>query len=666
MQLKASSTPNAARHPEIALIAPFPGLAEAAGPLLAGLPFPVLLAEGDLEKGLTQGRELLTQGVQVFVSRGGTAQRLKSLPAPVVEIKVTAYDLLSALSPLMAEGRKIGIIGFYNVISGASRLSELLRYELAVFAVAHEREVAGSIAAAKERGVEVLLGDMVVNKLAREAELRSVLIESGPEAVLDALNEACERLALIKTEAAKNRSHLEVLSLYKTVFEAVEDLIITVDRDGRVDSQNPAAAALFKGSLPKLTPSHLHGRSLNSLLAADGPQYNLLAAWGGQKFILDFFPLHTGYDDGPAAVILGRSVRKVEKSERRIRSALYLTGHVARYRFADLLSKDKTFLEILARAKEYADSDSTILLEGESGTGKEMLAQSIHNHKFGGDEPFVAVNCATLPEPLLESELFGYARGAFTGARGEGKKGLFELAHGGTLFLDEIGELPLTLQSRLLRVIEERAVFPLGSDRVIPVNVRLIAATNKDLITAVRENRFRSDLYFRLGVLALTLPPLRERGNDALIIFKALLRGVNKGYKFSGRTERETAALLLDYAWPGNARELKNLVERLSIITGGFTRSDLDLPELLAGEMDKLKRLTARPQPLSAAGHGLEPDAQLFRPEFFSAQLYAGGIGKRELAARLGISRTTLWRRLKELERRDNGLPGGNPQAKRN
>ncbi len=664
VHLKASSISHPARQPEIALIAPFPGLAATAGPLLAELPFPVALAEGDLEKGLARGRELLAQGVQVFVSRGGTAQRLKSLDAPVVEIKVTAYDLLSALSPLMAEGRKIGIIGFYNVIAGANRLSELLSYDLAVFAVGHEKEVAVSIAAAKERGVEVVLGDRVVNDLARAAGLRSVLIESGPEAVLDALNEACERLAIIKAETAKNRSHLEVLSLYKTVFEAVEDLIITVDRDGRVDSQNPAAAALFKDSLPKLTPRHLHGRSLNSLLTADAPQYNLLATWGGQKFILDFFPLHIGYDDGPAAVILGRSVRKVEKSERRIRSALYLTGHVARFRFPDLLSKDKNFLDILARAKEYADSDSTILIEGESGTGKEMLAQSIHNHKFGGDEPFVVVNCATLPEPLLESELFGYTRGAFTGARAEGKKGLFELAHGGTLFLDEIGELPLTLQSRLLRVIEERAVFPLGSDRVIPVNVRLIAATNKDLIAAVRENRFRNDLYFRLGVLALTLPPLRERGSDALVIFKALLRGVNKDYKFSGRTEREITALLLDYTWPGNARELKNLVERLAIITGRFTRSDIDLPELLAGEMNKLKRLTARPQLLTSAAHSLEAGAQAPWPEFFPAQPGGGSIGKREMASRLGISRTTLWRRLKELERRDNGLPGGNPQTK--
>ena len=646
-------------QPEIAFIAPFPGLIATARPLLKALPFPVALAEGDLEEGLAQGRELLARGVRVFVSRGGTAERLKSLNAPVVEVKVTAYDLLAALGPLMAEKCKIGIIGFYNVIAGASRLSELLRYDLAVFSVNHEKEVAGSIAAAKERGVEVVLGDRVVNDLARAAGLRAVLIESGPEAVLYALNEACESLALIKVEAAKNRSHLEVLSLYKTVFEAVEDLIITVDKDGRVDSQNPAATALLKGSPPKITPRHLQGRSLKSLLEEGSPQYNLLTSWGGQKFILDFFPLNTGYGDGPAAVILGRSVRKVEKSERRIRSALYLAGHVARYRFSDLLSKDKNFLEVLERAREYAESDSTILIEGESGTGKEMLAQSIHNHKFGEDEPFVAVNCATLPEPLLESELFGYTRGAFTGARAEGKKGLFELAHGGTLFLDEIGELPLTLQSRLLRVIEERAVFPLGSDRVIPVNVRLIAATNTDLIAAVRGQRFRSDLYFRLGVLTLTLPPLRERGRDALILFKALLRGASGGYKLSGQEEREIAPLLLDYAWPGNARELKNLVERLAIITGGFTKRAVALPQLLAREMRELKRLTARARPLNAGGQSPEPAPLWATPEGLAAALSSGSISKRELALRLGISRTTLWRRFKESEEKDGGLPGG-------
>lgn len=658
------SSPNEQHQPEIAFIAPFPGLAATARPLLEGLPFPVALVEGDLEEGLARGREFIAGGAQVFISRGGTAQRLKTLDLPVVEIKVTAYDLLSTLGPLMAEKRKIGIIGFYNVIAGANRLSELLRYKLAVFALRHEDEVAGSIAAAKAQGVEVVLGDRVVNNLARAAGLPSVLIESGPEAVLDALSEACERLALIKAEAAKNRSHLEVLSLYKTVFEAVEDLIITVDKSGRVDSQNPAARALLKNSLPKLTQRHLQGRSLQSLLAAGSPQYNLLTSWGGQKFILDFFPLNTGYEDGPAAVILGRSVRKVEKSERRIRSALYLAGHVARYRFSDLLSKDKNFLATLTRAKEYADSDSTILIEGESGTGKEMLAQSVHNHKFGGDEPFVAVNCATLPEPLLESELFGYTRGAFTGARAEGKKGLFELAHGGTLFLDEIAELPLTLQSRLLRVIEERAVFPLGSDRVIPVNVRLIAATNTDLITAVHAQRFRSDLYFRLGVLTLTLPPLRERGRDALVLFKALLRGTSSGYKLSAQEEREITPLLLGYAWPGNARELKNLAERLSIILGGAAGRETGLPQLLAKEMNDLRRLTARAQPSIMTGNGQEAPPRPAASEGLAAALASGGISKRELALRLGISRTTLWRRLKELEEKDHNLPEGSQGLK--
>ena len=661
MPSKALAGPCEIRKPEIALIAPFPGLAAIAGPLLERLTFPIMLAEGDLEQGLAAGRKLMARGAQLFVSRGGTAQRLKSLGLPVVEIKVTAYDILSALSPFLAQKRKIGIIGFDNVIAGASRLSDLLRYDdLNVFPISHESEVAGKIAAAQAKGVDIVLGDMVVNNLARSAGLEAVLIESGPEAVLDALHEAVERLALIKAEAAKSRRHLEVLSLYKTVFEAVEDLIITVDRDGRIDSQNPAARALLKDSLRKLTPRRLQGRSLKSLLEAGAPQYNILTTWAGQKFILDFFPLNTGYEDGPAAVILGRSVRKVENSERRIRSALYLTGHVARYRFPDLTGKDKNFLEILERAKEYAESDSTILIEGESGTGKEMLAQSIHNHKFGADEPFVAVNCATLPEPLLESELFGYARGAFTGARAEGKKGLFELAHGGTLFLDEIGEMPLTLQSRLLRVLEERAVFPLGSDRVIPVNVRLIAATNTDLIAAVRENRFRSDLYFRLGVLTLTLPALRERGRDAMALFKNLVRSVNAKYRPDAAAEQAIAALLLDYAWPGNARELKNLVERLAILTGQFTRQLEHLPDLLAKEMSTLKRLTARPQIMPGSeARAAEQRASLSEAEI--ATIAATAISKRELAARMGISRTTLWRRSKALEGRNNVAPFRNP-----
>ena len=646
MRQGSPTTNKSSPKQEIAFIAPFPGLADTARPLLKGLPYAVALAEGDLEVGLAVGRRLISRGAQIFISRGGTARRLRSLGLPVVKIKVTAYDILSALGPLLNGEHKIGIIGFDNVIAGASRLSELLNYDLKVFTVNHEREVAESIREAQAAGVSLVLGDMVVNNLARAAGLAAVLIESGREAVQDALEEACERLALIKAEAEKNRRHMEVLSLYKTVFESVEDLIITVDRDGHIESRNPTARALLKDSARKLTPRMLHGRTLKSLLKEDVPQYNQVVTWGGQKLILDFFPLNIGYEDGPAAVILGRSVRKVETSERRIRHALYLNRHLPRFNFADLIGKNRNFLDVLERAREYADNDSPILIEGESGTGKEMLAQSIHTCKFGLEEPFVAINCATLPEQLLESELFGYARGAFTGARAEGKKGLFELAHGGTLFLDEVGELPLSLQSRLLRVIEERAVFPLGGDHVIPVNVRLVAAANTDLSAAVREKRFRSDLYFRLGVLTLTLPPLRERGRDIELLFRTFVSAFNPKYKPTPIERDAMASLLTGYAWPGNARELKNLVQRLSIITARFTRNIETLPDLLARELKDLERLL----PVSGLAGALQSATASTRlPEDWQGPL-TPLINRKEMAARLGISRTTLWRRLKALE----------------
>ena len=640
MPKKTPAGPCEIHKPEIALIAPFPGLAATAEPLLKKLPFPVLLAEGDLEQGLAAGRRLKSRGVQLFVSRGGTAQRLKSLDLPVVEIKVTAYDILSALGPLINEKRKIGIIGFDNVIAGASRLSALLHYDLEVFTIGHEREVAGKIAAAQAKGVDLVLGDMVVNNLAETAGLPAVLIESGPEAVLDALHEACERLALIKAEADKNRRHLEVLSLYKTVFEAVEDLIITVDRDGRVDSQNPAARALLKDSLRALTPRRLQGRSFKSLLEAGAPQYNLLAAWGGQKFILDFFPLNTGYGDGPAAVILGRSVRKVESSERRIRNALYLTGHMARYRFADLTGKDKNFLEIIERAKEYAESDSTILIEGESGTGKEMLAQSIHNHKFGADEPFVAINCATLPEHLLESELFGYARGAFTGARAEGKKGLFELAHGGTLFLDEIGELPPSAQAKLLRFLQHGEFYPLGSTTKRTVRTRVLAATNRDLEGMVATGAFRQDLFYRLAVVRIRVPSLANRREDILPLAKLFLHqyGEKFGKKFTALTDSARQALL-GHDWTGNVRELRNIMERAALMACG--------PELDAADLGLRDGCTPDEErtgmtPLTGAGVDLPALLQRMEHDYYEQALGLADGNESQAARLLNVSRDTF------------------------
>jgi propionate catabolism operon transcriptional regulator len=299
----------------------------------------------------------------------------------------------------------------------------------------------------------------------------------------------------------------------------------------------------------------------------------------------------------------------------------------------------------------YARSQATVLIQGETGSGKELVAQAIHREgpRRGANRPFVAVNCGAIAESLLESELFGHEEGAFTGARRGGHAGLFEAANGGTLFLDEIGEMPLALQTRLLRVLEEREVMRVGGTRPVPIDVRVISATHCDLDARVREGRFRADLFYRLAVLRLALPPLRERRADIPQLAEWSLK--NAMAALSARPHPNLAAeiaacapLLQAYAWPGNVRELRNLMERLALFLAAEPLQALT-PGFLLAVAPELERTAPAAVPTAAPA---SIPAVLAAPQQSVAEVLAQFGGQREAAARhLGISRTTLWRRLK-------------------
>ncbi len=292
----------------------------------------------------------------------------------------------------------------------------------------------------------------------------------------------------------------------------------------------------------------------------------------------------------------------------------------------------------------YAKSPATVLIEGETGVGKELVAQAIHRESprsLGTNRPFVAVNCGAIAESLLESELFGYEEGAFTGARRGGHAGLFEAANRGTVFLDEIGEMPLTLQTRLLRVLEEREVVRVGGTRPVAVNVRIISATHCDLEARIREGRFRADLFYRLAVLRIALPPLRARVADIAPLAEWSLKNALAAMGARGHPDLHAeilacAPLLERYQWPGNVRELRNLMERLALFLAAEPLQALT-PSFVLGVAPELDRHVTMPIATS-------PTA----PENVAAVLARFG-GRRDEAARfLGISRTTLWRKLRE------------------
>ncbi|MGH7514579.1 MAG: sigma-54-dependent transcriptional regulator [Gemmatimonadales bacterium] len=305
------------------------------------------------------------------------------------------------------------------------------------------------------------------------------------------------------------------------------------------------------------------------------------------------------------------------------------------------IGKSKRFLELLKLAEHVAPTDSTVLIQGESGTGKEVVARYVHNLSNRTEGPFLSINCGALPENLLESELFGHVKGSFTGAVRD-KQGLFAAARGGSFFLDEVGEMPPSLQVKLLRVLQEREAIPVGATEAIPVDVRIIAATNRDLEEEIRRGNFRSDLFYRLNVIALNLPPLRDRRDDLLLLIESFLQQLAGD---AGGEPKALASEALDavmvYEWPGNVRELENALEHATVLSRGNLIEASALPERIT------KR---RKEPLVAERSYRNPTLEVIERAYIMWVLQAEGGNKTRAAEVLGIDPSTLYRKLSRYE----------------
>ena len=341
--------------------------------------------------------------------------------------------------------------------------------------------------------------------------------------------------------------------------------------------------------------------------------------------------------------ILKISLERAVQHHRLHRELQQLTDTInASQRFEQLVGESSVMQRLFKQLARVADTDASVLLTGESGTGKDLVARALHSRGQRANAPFVAINCSALPEPLLESELFGHKGGAFTGAKND-RRGLFLEADNGTLFLDEIGEMPLNLQPKLLRALEDRAVRPVGSNREIPFDTRIIAATNRDLEAAVKEGSFREDLFYRLNIIELELPPLRERGLDILLLARHFLTyfADRSGKEIDGFSD-PVARRFLEYDWPGNVRELKNIVERCTALTRHRKIVVEDLP-------GKLRTVHGHGLPLPDGQEDLLPLAEMERRYIYHVLEAAGG--NRAAAARiLGLDRKTLYRKLQRYE----------------
>lgn len=366
---------------------------------------------------------------------------------------------------------------------------------------------------------------------------------------------------------------------FKTVVNNVHDGLIAINKDNKISVFNPIAEKLFEQPADSIIGQFTENIfDKNFLKMLNNPRNEGILKLSSHEVLVSEIPLHAQNDDNSKLFIL-KDVSEIHRLEESVRRRLYQEQNIARYNFSDIIGNSSSLKKTLALAKKMAKSDSTIFIQGESGTGKELLAQSIHNASERKNGPFVAINFAALSETLLESELFGYVEGSFTGAKKGGASGLFEAAHKGTLFLDEIGDAPLPFQVKLLRVLQERQIRRVGSIKVIPIDVRVIVATNHNLKEHIHLGLMREDLYYRLNVLPLKMPPLRERKEDIM----ALAYNFYKKHRPLSNDEQTyfqyIQPYLETYSWPGNIRELQNVIEYLINICPDIPPQSSDLPE---------------------------------------------------------------------------------------
>jgi propionate catabolism operon transcriptional regulator len=477
----------------------------------------------------------------------------------------------------------------------------------------------------------------MVCRLARAAGMAAVFLYSA-QSIRRALDDALDLARVASLEQARQ-------VWLDAGLKALDEAVVAVDAEERIRSLNPAGARLLG-----VAPERALGRRLGDLapllslaevLARGEAVGERIVGLDGRTWLINQEPILEG-ETCAGAVLAAREAGAIQRADRSLRTQARPRQFTARHRLDDILGASPAMRQALAAARRYAVVDATVLITGESGTGKELFAQGVHNAGRRATGPFVAINCAAVAETLLESELFGYEEGAFTGARKGGKVGLIEAAHTGTLFQDEIGELPSALQAKLLRVLQEREVLRVGATEPTPVDVRIVAATHRDLRQAMTEGRFREDLFYRLNILALRLPPLRERPEDLTALTGHFARAALARLGATERLESFLATLrprFAAYAWPGNIRELENLIERAAVFATTLADGRLDAATFDAIAPELCVDTTTACHELRAAGRDAERE--------HIRRVLAECAGDRGAAAkRLGISRTTLWRRL--------------------
>ncbi len=571
----------------------------------------------------------------VVVAAGSNGAYLKArIGVPVVLVNPTGFDVMHALARARREGEQVGLVMHGETPAEVTRFFRAFGAAIETASYLSVEDAESCVLDLRDRGVRAVVGPGLVTELAEKAGMKSVFLYSSAS-VHGAFETALEVARATLGETQRRRRLDQVL-------QHLRDGVIALTADGRIEALSGKMAEMLR-----LAPSQVVGKRLRDLApevasAVPTEPGESLETVRGASYLVH----RSAWGDASAAsgsIVTFQESVALQRMDRSVR-ARQRSPLVARYKIEDLTGSSQAIEQVRQRARRFARSDATVLIRGESGTGKELVAQGIHGESARREFAFVALNCGAFPETLLESELFGYEEGAFTGARRGGKAGLIESAHRGTLFLDEIGEMPLPLQSRLLRVLQEREVVRLGSTEPLQVDVRIVAATHRALSERVKAGEFRADLFYRLNILNLMLPPLRERTADMATLAAQLLWRTGRATSFDAALKvlEPVLHMLTSYSWPGNVRELQNVIERISAeLEDSVSKPPKLTAKLMRSIAPELEEETTTSNQTSLKARSRKVEADEIR-----AMLDSFNGDRDKTAQALGISKTTLWRKL--------------------
>ncbi len=601
----------------------------------------ILVQKTTSEEAQKNTQHIESKGVEAILTRGEfSAETIKKVSkVPVVKCRFSMLDLtknLEGINPnidCLISGQMFFPATFDEI---CKEIEKIMGIKLRIFYYQNIEEMKQILKKAKTDKIDTVLGGYIINQEAKKIGQKSKELLFSKQTLQEYVHHA-------KKIVLENRKIKKESKWLKSAIEFNRQGIIAIDNKDNISDLNKQAQVLLSSTEDKLLNKSIYQYLplLKPLIQKREPSQDNITQIQKQKIVFDFMPLYL-QNEYIGAFISLEQAGNIQKLEQKIRKTMTDKGLAAKFTLEDVIGSSSLIRRTIKMAETFAKTEFNILISGETGTGKELFAQGVHLKSSRCNGPFVAINCAAVPQSLLESELFGYEDGAFTGAKKGGKLGLFELAHGGTIFLDEILEMPLNLQARLLRVLEEKEILRVGGDKIIPIDIRIITATNEILDNFVTNGGFRKDLYYRINELNLTIPPLKNRKED----IPELVRYFLKNYETTPKSiDPHTEDCIMDiiknsfsdHHWPGNVRELSNLIKRCMALL-----ETVDQPgELQTYFTANDSSETIKDVEVISVKKGTLAEME---KELISNMFKNNSYNKSELAKKLNISRSTLWR----------------------